>query len=447
MWFDRDADLLPGLMPGLFRGVPFWIPNVSTTAGRRVAEYLFPGIDLPAYDDFGLYPAEIAVEGLVIGDDYVAQAAAMQAAFETPGPATLVHPWLGPITVIMREPGSIAFDAAELRVARISAVFVRSAPAGFGAGFASIASTVTGLLSAVSGMTSAASALSAAVTTGILSSVRMRAASRTLKVTRAAIGTLAGIDGSATAAAALSISTSLAAPYAPSRQAYASSRSQIAGRIHTALPSSVISTAAFDNAMLAAASVIKTVKPTPVVAPAAEAQIETEQDPRQVAATGLHAAAMILSAIEDAPSLADQVLITAAATHLSAASVSQAAYADFESREDALAYRSAALDLLEEIASIAEDLSGGKFAGQASEISSAVMTLQSAIAMDVNEAIGRLPSVRTFTPNGPIDAWALAQHLAGDRPSTIETVYLDILTRNRPSHPAAIDRDAIEVAL
>src|SRR5690606_31070027 len=41
------------------------------------SEYLFPGIDRAAYDDFGLLPAIVTVSGILVGDDYVARAAAL----------------------------------------------------------------------------------------------------------------------------------------------------------------------------------------------------------------------------------------------------------------------------------------------------------------------------------------------------------------------------------
>ncbi len=39
---DDDGSLLPGLLPGRYRGITFHVPNTSIDAGRRVVEYLFP---------------------------------------------------------------------------------------------------------------------------------------------------------------------------------------------------------------------------------------------------------------------------------------------------------------------------------------------------------------------------------------------------------------------
>ncbi|MCM0751948.1 hypothetical protein DEA98_13705 [Brucella pseudogrignonensis] len=68
----------------------------------------FPGIDVAAYDDMGLAPAVIQLDGLIVSDSYIVSAKALQAAFETPGPGTLVHPWLGPMQVILEETAEIS---------------------------------------------------------------------------------------------------------------------------------------------------------------------------------------------------------------------------------------------------------------------------------------------------------------------------------------------------
>ena len=71
MILDSVADLLPGLIPGQFRGVAFDVPDTRTEFGRRVAEHLFPGRDDAEYDDLGALPEVVSVEGVIVGDDYV----------------------------------------------------------------------------------------------------------------------------------------------------------------------------------------------------------------------------------------------------------------------------------------------------------------------------------------------------------------------------------------
>lgn len=173
-----EADTLPGLLTASFRGIEFFMPDASTAPGRRLEEYLFPGIDRAAYDDFGELPEEINVEGVLVGDDYIAQARALRAAFRRAGPGTLVHPWLGAMTVIAMDPPDISFSAGELRVARFSATFKVYASKGS----AAIVSTVQALLGAASTAQAAAAALAAAPATVTISAAQGRASARSARV-------------------------------------------------------------------------------------------------------------------------------------------------------------------------------------------------------------------------------------------------------------------------
>lgn len=196
-----EADTLPGLFTASYRGQEFFVPDTSSAPGRRTLEYLYPGIDRPDYDDFGLLPADIYVDALVIGDDYIAQAKALEAAFNTPGPGTLIHPWLGAMTVMMLEPAEILFSARELGAARVSATF-RRIDAG-AAIAASIVSTAATLIAAASSVGDAASALAAAPEDATISAVQSLAAGRSARVAGAVwTGLQSGAAASAIAAVA-----------------------------------------------------------------------------------------------------------------------------------------------------------------------------------------------------------------------------------------------------
>ncbi len=66
------------------------------------------------------------------------------------------------------------------------------------------------------------------------------------------------------------------------------------------------------------------------------------------------------------------------------------------------------------------------------------MALRAAWVADMNERIGRLPSVALLTPPGPTTAWHIAQHLVGDDPSQIVATVQDLVRRNGLRHPALI---------
>ena len=149
---------MPGLVEGSYRGITFHAPTSATRPGRRIAEVLLPGVDDAAYDDNGRAPQEVSIEGLIVGDDYLARAAALEAAFETPGPAMLTHPFRGPMLVILAEPAYVNYSEQELRVLRFSARFKRVSGS-FNAGLSGlfgIASMVTAIVSLVTALSSAA---------------------------------------------------------------------------------------------------------------------------------------------------------------------------------------------------------------------------------------------------------------------------------------------------
>lgn len=416
MWFDSDGDLLPGLLPGLYRGISFFCPDTSTKAGRRVAETLFPGVEWAAYDDMGYLPDTVDISALVISDDYIAIAQQIRSAFKTPGPATLIHPWLGPMTVILQDPGEISFAAAELRVVRFTATFkVQAEGAGFGFG----ASTLTGLVLGIADVVTTASALVSAVDDTVISTVKAKASTRSGRIVIAAADDVAAPAGSL----------------------------RFVPRLKASLPARVDSPSAYDAMMIDIAGRISARDRVPAVAPAASAVIEAKPTPSALVTVGLDLATALVAAISDAPSSADAALIASGAAHLVASLATQALDVDYDSRNAAIAYRTSAStaigDLMDAMTAISSDL----MVAEAGAMRRALRALQTAIIKDVNETIGRLPRVVTFSPGQPIDAFLLATHVAGNQPDKIEAVYRDIVARNRPRHPAQIDSDAIEVKL
>ena len=75
-------------------------------------------------------------------------------------------------------------------------------------------------------------------------------------------------------------------------------------------------------------------------------------------------------------------------------------------------------------------------AATAGDMRRALVDLQNALAVDINERIGRLPDVLVLNPDAPVEAWQIAHHLFGDEPQKVEAAYRDIVRRNRPRHPA-----------
>lgn len=164
--FRSFVDTLPGLLPASFRGVPFFVLDASSEAGRRTAETLFPGRDDAHFDDLGKHQGIHQLTAIMVGDDYIARGKALMSACERPGAGTLIHPWLGRMRVILAEPASVQFSSSELRVARVAlAVKQLDQNAGSQTG-GNLAATGSLVAIAAMGVTSAVNELVAGALTG-----------------------------------------------------------------------------------------------------------------------------------------------------------------------------------------------------------------------------------------------------------------------------------------
>ncbi|MHC2481346.1 DNA circularization N-terminal domain-containing protein [Rhizobium leguminosarum] len=412
MQLDSISWVLPGLLPGSFRGITFHVPDTGSDVGRRVVEYLFPGVDAADYDDFGLAPGLISLNGVIVGDDYRLQALALQAAFETAGPATLIHPWLGPMTVIMEEPAQITFSDRELRVVRFSARFKR-----FSSTASGIAPGLANLSSSISSIVYAATSLAAAVG-AIISSVRTLSAARSYRVVTSAIDGLTAPAGTARLLPRLKASIADGNPADP---------------------------VAFDLMMQTASALFNSDTSTPAVSPAAGAVIQEQPQPVPTMSMALTLVEQLNAASLDAPSDADRALLLAAGGQFLAQLAAQSTFASYVSRQEAQAMRGRVTAAIEAFCDSLDQFSGSTFDAASTVLRRSARDLQSSIIADINETIGRLPAVLIFRADRPLDAWLLAQHVFGDTPHLIEAGYRDIVARNNPRHASALPAGNIEV--
>ena len=107
------------LRPGALRGLLFYVRSSEENSVRRWVTHEFPGRDEPWHEDLGAKTRSFSIEGLIIGADVVLQARAFSKAAADPEVATLLHPWLGAMQVVVQD-CRISFDVNEARVARIS---------------------------------------------------------------------------------------------------------------------------------------------------------------------------------------------------------------------------------------------------------------------------------------------------------------------------------------
>lgn len=424
--FDAASDLLPGLLPAMWRGVPFFMPDVDGEVGRRIQLTYFPGIDAPAVDDFGRLDGPINVSGAYVGDDYIAVATALQAAFQTPGVGTLLHPWLGEMSVVCEQPASIRFTDKSLGLITFDATFTPVAT-----GFGSLAgSTLAGLFVAVDTVLAAASsfsglALAGASAVAVLSHAHDTALACADLVDEA-------VDASAEASALLPL-------VAPALDAVAEAVSADSGGS---------ATAQLASALVALGSPIATAGVTeaaPAISPAAGYVAPAKPITARRATTLLRQVGSSVALVETLNPPAAAVAVTVRVCVLAEA-VRVAADIPYESRQDAAAVR----DVLDaDLAEAADTVASYAYddPGAAASLWTAVADLRAALARDMSEIIGRLPSVITVRPPYGVSAWLIAQHFAGDDPRDVVAMFADIAARNRLRHPGLITAETIEVLL
>ncbi|QQQ19667.1 DNA circularization N-terminal domain-containing protein [Brevundimonas vitis] len=91
-WRDR-------LREASFRGVAFLVDSHDHDFGRRVDVHEYALRATPWVEDLGRAGRRYSLDAYLLGPDYDLARAQLIAALETEGPATLVHPWLGSVTV------------------------------------------------------------------------------------------------------------------------------------------------------------------------------------------------------------------------------------------------------------------------------------------------------------------------------------------------------------
>lgn len=106
------AKLSDSLRPASFRGVPFFVEEASRTAGRRTQVHEYPQRDDPYVEDLGRATREFNVTAFVVGTDYIDTSGKLLDACEAPGAGKLVHPWLGELDVILKEPARASYSKA-----------------------------------------------------------------------------------------------------------------------------------------------------------------------------------------------------------------------------------------------------------------------------------------------------------------------------------------------
>ncbi|KAA6405792.1 DNA circularization N-terminal domain-containing protein [Candidatus Tokpelaia sp.] len=409
---------LPGLMPASFRGIGFYAPDVSSEVGRRIAAHYFPGLDIAAYDDHGKSPEKITIEGMYVGDDYIAHGKALKSAFEQNGTGTLMHPWWGAIRAVIVEQATVSYSAAELRVVRFSATFEKAEDNILGKLFGALGlGTVPKLLSSALTLAKQAQFAISLVSGNTLSRLLSDAVSRTAGTFAGAIGGLAGAPGTI-------LSGFLPKVLPTSAPAFGQMIEGVANNLIKATVNTAIS---------AVAPAAGAVVPAPLLS--ADAAL----------GAALAVADSLTTASAQAVSTVDRALLAAGSGTMLAAAGQLATDIAPVSRKAALATRKQIADSLNAYSDTLQSLFETPLADAASRLYRAAGAVKPAAINDINETIGRLPATVLLELDRGADAWLIANMLYGDKPQELEDTYADLISRNSLRHPAAIPAGKIEV--
>jgi hypothetical protein len=420
---DRLA-AIPGYLRASWRGIAFHAPDFRTSAGRRLMGFDLPGTDRTLFEDLGRANGPIPVTGYILGDDIAARGLALEAAFNAPGPGTLVHPLFGARLCILDESGAeLSVTDDFYRGLKFQATFRRwsATPGAVVSTLAAIATAASALTAIVVGATSLADDLIGGDVVGVLSS-SWSTAIDTLPSTAigAELGSVAvglRIDGMTVTAAAASVADAAGA----------------ATWIASAF------------GLLASAGVPPS-SPSIGVGPAGRST-EADTDPL----TTSLALAAVGNALASEAALADlegqSLAWLAAAIGAIQALVEPLAAVDWESRQQAEAARSRLSAAISAVAAASLSSAADSDDGLTLRHDAwrALAELRRRIHEDLDDRIGRLPSVLTIEPPTRTNAWVVAQYVAGDDPTAVLAAFEDIVTRNALAHPSVVDVEMIEV--
>lgn len=416
--------LSESLLDASIGGVPFLYIDSRDEPGRRVQRFLFPGSDIPAFQDLGQEHGPIAINGVVIGDNYVYQANKLRALFLTPGPYTFVHPWLGTLSVVLKERAVFTDAQDKIRLTKFEASFWLYTPLRIPP-----PSTLDELLDELDDLRLAARA----------------ALEQILAPAVMVLSALSAVGAFASQCAAwFTIATS-----GGLRSIVAESIADVSGigtlLLGASYPDDVYDALAEPSAALAAA----TTPPIPAaIGPGDAATTPTPVDGHITAAAMLSVAAAAAAAPLPATpgpelSLAVQAIVLADAC-------SAASDIAFTDATEATTWRdriAAALDLAATQAAAAASAATAPASPVAlGGVWAALVAARDAWMSDMNAVIGRLPTVDTLSlPATPVSIWLVAQYLSGDEPTNLVATVDTIAARNGLYQLGAIAAPTLEV--
>lgn len=407
------ANYIQQLRRASFRGLLFELPAEGNKFGRSVITDEYPGRDTPSHEDMGNGVESFTVTARIGGDDFLRRSEDFKAALLQAGPGTLIHPYYGEIQVIVKNAqrgytqDAIGVDVFTIEFEKYGdAVY----PVAASDTLAGLALSKDNMLSALRG-----DFLGRFVTESLPDFVGADA----LKQARGWVSTL---EGSMASGGLLTFLTG-------------------------GMPSwTSIGLGVVDDAFALFDRVSALVKPIklPVVGSkktstpqSATAVIRSLDGVAATTAPQVTGVATSTLPVRQQNAVALEGLFRGTAA---AAMADCAQYADYESKEEALAVRALAYDSISSL----RDLYGRTGWDDSWRAAGQVMA---AIHRDINERIGRLPQTVRVKSAGVASSLAIAQRIYGDDPAVIFDRADDIVRRNRVRHPGFIPAERLEVLI
>lgn len=402
------------LLDASIGGIPFLYLDADDQPGRRVLRFLYPGSDTPDFQDIGREDGPLRLTGMVIGDDWITQANALRDLFATPGPYTLVHPWLGTFLVMPAEKPKFQDSQSTARQTKFELSLWRYYPAPTMATstFAELVDDLDDLRTAVDDMLDVV-----LDTANLISSTISQAAAFVSDmvdwVASAVLGGLASIVAVGLSTLDAVVSLGASADYAASMAA--------------ALVAPFAELAAASNPDEPAA-----------IGPGTAATTTTPTDGRLTAGAMLSVAASAAAQTSTAaPALALAIAVQAYALSYAC---SAAADIDYTDATEATTWRDTIASALDTAATSAGAAAAAATTDDATAMAlgvlwQALLTARQAWFSDMSQVIGRLPVVETLTlPGDRVSIWLVAQYVAedfnaGDVTSVVSTVET-LISRN-----------------
>ncbi len=414
------------LQSASWRGVTFDMIDSRHSAGRRWAQFLFPGRADTVQEDLGAIDGPIEVSALLVGGDWLRRQKRLEAACKQAGPGTLLHPWLGEIKCILVQPAEFSFDHQQQLVCTVTLHFQVwqerkvAAPTTLGGLLDALDSAVDQAKQFLAGVLAPLG--DAAALLGLAQSVLARVG-----------GVWDGLLGNSPSGIGTDSTGALAAAAAAPLDAMTGGVALVADATLTAQLAGLLA------APPAALSLAVDVAADPAIGPGPlEPDPVPSADPRVAAAVMLAALPLLQPMPGELP--LSTAMLQATRLQVAAEATRAASGVVWNSRNEAVAWRDR-VDVA--LAALQAELA----AAGAGAAWRSVRDVRTAWARDMNEAIGRLPPVRYVVTFAPMSAWLIALAVAGDSPAAIRPTLLDFVYRNRIRHPGWVAPGRYEVVI